>query len=61
MEADFKDHYRKNMYDNFALGNECHRFGIMSGCHSNCPVYERGECEIQEENKKIFIENGEEI
>ena len=36
------------------LGDECHRFGITWGCQPDCPVFERGECEIQEENKKKF-------
>lgn len=42
------------MYDNFALGDECHRFGIQAGCKPECPVFSRGECEMQEENEKTF-------
>ncbi len=34
--------------------NECERFGMTWGCKRDCPVFERGECEIQEENKAIF-------
>jgi hypothetical protein len=29
--------------DNYNHG-DCFYFGIMSGCHDNCPVYQRGEC-----------------
>lgn len=36
------------------FANECERFGMTWGCKEYCPVYERGECEIQEENKKMF-------
>ena len=35
---------------------ECMRFGMVSGCAEDCPVFERGECEQQEENEKIFNE-----
>jgi len=34
--------------------NECERFGMTWGCKSDCPVFERGECELQEENEIIF-------
>jgi hypothetical protein len=37
---------------------ECETFGMCYGCEPDCPVYERGECEIQEENK-IFFEKDE--
>ena len=33
---------------------ECDSFGMTWGCRDNCPVFERGECEIQEENKIAF-------
>ncbi|MFY8161972.1 MAG: hypothetical protein ACOVNU_11630 [Candidatus Kapaibacteriota bacterium] len=36
------------------FANECERFGMMSGCQEHCPVFQRGECEHQEENEKIF-------
>lgn len=42
------------------LGSECDRFGITWGCRPDCPVFERGECEIQEENEKYFQENNKE-
>lgn len=38
---------------------ECFYFGSMSGCHWDCPVLERGECEIQEEVERILNEKGE--
>jgi len=34
--------------------NECERFGMTWGCREDCPVYLRGECEIQEENRILF-------
>lgn len=34
--------------------NECERFGITWGCKEDCPVFIRGECELQEENEKVF-------
>ena len=33
---------------------ECERFGMTWGCKEHCPVFERGECEIQKENERIF-------
>ena len=29
--------------------DECFNYGILGGCDENCPVYKRGECELQEE------------
>ena len=40
-----------------ALG-ECGRFGIVSGCAPECPVFERGECELQKENEEQFVREG---
>ena len=40
------------------MANECKRFGMTWGCKSDCPVFERGMCELQEENEKIFEEEG---
>lgn len=41
--------------DSAFLGmTECEYFGMTYGCRSDCPVYVKGECEIQEENKLIF-------
>lgn len=34
--------------------NDCERFGMTWGCRSNCPVFEKGECQIQEENEHFF-------
>ena len=39
--------------------NECEKFGMTWGCQPDCPVFERGECELQEENAKMFEEEGE--
>ena len=35
---------------------DCFDFGSWYGCQPHCPQYMRGECEIQEENKKLFNE-----
>jgi len=40
------------------FGNECERFGMTWGCKPDCPVFERGECELQEENEEMFIREG---
>jgi len=37
--------------------SECHNFGSTWGCRSHCPVFERGQCGIQEENEQFFNEN----
>lgn len=34
--------------------SDCHNFGITWGCRPDCPVFEKWECEIQEENNKAF-------
>lgn len=39
--------------------SECEKFGMTWGCKPDCPVFERGECELQEENEKMFEEEGE--
>lgn len=38
--------------------NECEKFGMTWGCKQDCPVFERGECELQEENEEFFEEEG---
>ena len=38
----------------FITSSECHNYGSVSGCDEECPVFIRGECEIQEENEKLF-------
>ncbi len=35
----------------FITSSECHNYGSVSGCDDECPVFCRGECEIQEENE----------
>lgn len=34
--------------------SECEKFGKTWGCKPDCPVFECGECELQEENVKMF-------
>lgn len=44
-------------YDAYVLNggsNECIRCGINEGCKPHCPVFMRGECEMQEENAAFF-------
>lgn len=36
--------------------SECMRFGMNDGCKPHCPVFMRGECEMQAENEAIFAE-----
>lgn len=36
------------------MESECERFGSTWGCNPDCPVFERGECELQEENEEKF-------
>lgn len=38
--------------------NECEKFGMTWGCRPDCPVFERGECKIQEENEEFFLKEG---
>lgn len=49
--------FANELYFNSDIGlmaNECERFGMTWGCREYCPVFECGECQIQEENKAIF-------
>ena len=49
-------------YDRYVLsggGNECIQFGINDGCKPECPVFARGDCEIQAENEALFADCGE--
>ena len=32
----------------------CFVFGSVSGCREECPVFQNGECERQEENENLF-------
>lgn len=36
--------------------SECEKFGMTFGCREDCPVFERGECELQEELEENFKE-----
>ena len=43
---------------------ECEKYGITWGCDKDCPVFQRKECELQEEVEKRLkgvndYENGE--
>lgn len=38
--------------------SECEKFGMTWGCRPDCPVFERGECELQEENEEFFENEG---
>ena len=54
LKSDFADTLMTTgQYANLSA-NECERFGMVWGCAPDCPVYERGECENQEENKLMF-------
>lgn len=33
---------------------ECERYGMTWGCDKDCPVFQRKECELQEENERQF-------
>lgn len=35
---------------------ECERYGITWGCDKDCPVFQRKECELQEEIEKRLEE-----
>jgi len=39
--------------------SECFKFGSTWGCRIDCPVFERGECEMQEENEELFANKAE--
>ena len=34
----------------------CEKFGMMNGCRRDCPVFQDGKCEQQEENEKNLPE-----
>ena len=36
------------------MESECEKFGSTWGCRPDCPVFERGKCELQEENEEKF-------
>ena len=36
------------------IESECEKVGSTWGCKPDCPVFERGECELQEENEEKF-------
>ena len=61
-EAAESERARARSYDAYVLnggGDECIRFGINDGCHPECPVFQRGECEMQAENEAIFAEQSD--
>jgi hypothetical protein len=56
-EAQEAEDQRKRSYDVWALNggsDECTQFGINDGCQPHCPVFMRGDCEMQGENEKLF-------
>jgi len=37
--------------------NECYQHGMVRGCTIDCPVLQRGECELKDaENKELYQE-----
>jgi len=61
-EAAEAERTRARSYDAYVLnggGDECTRFGIMSGCAPECPVFQRGECESQADNEAAFAEQSD--
>lgn len=44
--------------DSGHFANECETFGMCWGCLPECPVWIRGECELQEENNEEFKKLG---
>jgi len=40
--------------DHALMMNACERYGSVSGCDENCPVFLVGECEFQKENERLF-------
>lgn len=41
---------------------ECEKYGMTWGCDIDCPVLQRGECELKDsENKKLYEEYLNEI
>lgn len=39
------------------MESECENFSTTWGCKPDCPVFERGECELQEENEEKFLKS----
>jgi len=57
-----KINFANTLADSVSISmNECEKYGMCWGCDEECPVYIRGECEIQEENKKIFKDGHNDI
>jgi hypothetical protein len=53
----------KKMFSNFLANktfkgmNERYRYGMMAGCDIECPVLQRGECELKDlDNKELYQE-----
>lgn len=48
--------YTINNLDNgiYKTGNECFNYGITWGCDEECPVFQKGKCELQKENEKFL-------
>lgn len=54
LQEEFANSIHDVISDGNHMPNECMRFGMTWGCRPNCPVFERSECEIQEENEEQF-------
>lgn len=53
-KSDFASMLTRGGDHGFKGASECECWGMSYGCTPDCPVFERGQCEIQEENSKIF-------
>jgi len=36
--------------------NDCYKYGMTWGCDVNCPVLQRGECELKDDDNKELYE-----
>ena len=46
------------MYDDDAYHHSCHSVGINGGCGYDCPVFLRGDCDIEDEMIEHALEDG---
>ena len=47
------DCFEESLYGGL-FTTECEKFGMISGCREDCPVFQAGKCEVQEENELLF-------
>lgn len=39
------------------IATDCERYGMGHGCDTDCPVLQRGDCELQKtDNKELYLE-----